>query len=268
MKKIFLAFLLLSNFLAANTQAQSARVLESFQPQFFIQGTDTLPYRVLLPEGYKPNKKYPLVLFLHGAGERGRNNRSQLVHGAALFADSTVRKNFPAIVIFPQCAPGSYWSNVNIKTDEKGKRQFNFNPSAQDPTKDMRLLMALVQKLPSLYKLETRRMYIGGLSMGAMGTYELLYRTPGIFAAAIAICGGGDPSTAPVLKQAKWKIFHGAKDDVVPPHHSEQMAAALKEAGAEVSLTVYPEANHNSWDPTFAEPNLLPWLFAQKKKKK
>ena len=104
-----------------------------------------------------------------------------------------------------------------------------------------------------------------GLSMGGMGTFELVRRKPGVFAAAIPICGGANPATAKQLRKTTWWVFHGAKDDVVLPGFSENMVAALKKAKANVQFTLYPNANHNSWDPAFAEPNLLRWLFAQKK---
>ena len=101
--------------------------------------------------------------------------------------------------------------------------------------------------------------------MGGMGTFEIVRRNPKLFAAAFPICGGGEPTTASVMKKTKWWVFHGGKDDVVPPGLSEKMVDALKAAKASVKFTLYPDANHNSWDPAFAEPELLPWLFKQKK---
>ena len=101
--------------------------------------------------------------------------------------------------------------------------------------------------------------------MGGMGTFEIVRRNPNLFAAAIPICGGANPATASKLKKTDWWVFHGAKDDVVPPHLSEDMVNALKKEKASVKFTVYPEANHNSWDSAFAEPDFLSWLFAQKK---
>lgn len=102
--------------------------------------------------------------------------------------------------------------------------------------------------------------------MGGMGVFELVKRMPKTFAAAFPICGGANPVTASRMKKTSWWIFHGAKDDVVPPHHSEDMVAALKKANAKVKFTLYPNANHNSWDSAFAEPELLSWLFTQYKK--
>ena len=115
------------------------------------------------------------------------------------------------------------------------------------------------------YRIEKKQVYVGGLSMGGMGTFEMVKRNPKVFAAAIPICGGGNTAWVNQLKKSKWWIFHGAKDDVVPPYLSQQMADALKANGASVKFTLYPNANHNSWDAAFAEPDLLTWLFSQKK---
>jgi len=237
----------------------------AYEKHWLVKGSDTLPYRLLLPKNYDPAKKYPLVLFLHGAGERGNDNEAQLVHGWKLFLKDDVREQYPAIVVFPQCPANSYWSNVQFRYDSLAKqRTFHFQAGGA-PTTAMRLLLQLLDELENRYRLDDDRFYVGGLSMGGMGTFELVSRKPRKFAAAFPICGGANPVTAKKLKRTSWWIFHGLKDDVVPPQLSQQMADALKKVKAKVKLTLYPEANHNSWDPAFAEPDLLPWLFSHKK---
>lgn len=238
--------------------------LALYEKHLLIQNTDTLPYRLLLPENYDTKKKYPLVFFMHGAGERGNDNEIQLVHGGKLFLRDDIRKNFPAIVVFPQCPRNSFWSAVNIKTDKAGKRLFNFNKTTA-PTIAMKMAHTLLRQVIKQYPVQKKKVYVGGLSMGGMGTFEITARYPKLFAAAIAICGGGDPTSAKSVRKIKWWVFHGAKDDVVPPSFSETMVNALKAVNADVKFTLYPDANHNSWDPAFAEPGLLPWLFAQKR---
>lgn len=235
-----------------------------FEKHWFIKDGDTMPYRLLLPENFDARKKYPLVLFLHGSGERGNDNEKQLVHGATLFLRDSVRKNYPAIVVFPQCGADSYWSNVEFRYDSTGKRTFDY-PRDESPTKAMSLLIELVDELEDRFRLDKKRMYVGGLSMGGMGTFELVSRRPKKFAAAFPICGGGNDYLAGKMTKPAWWIFHGMKDDVVPYAFSEQMAAAIKAKGGRVKLTLYPNANHNSWDPAFAEPELLKWLFGQSK---
>ena len=258
MKK-FIALVVLTG-LSVLTTAQD---LNLFQKKQFISGNDTLPYRLLLPENYDGSKKYPLVFFLHGAGERGNDNEIQLLHGAKLFLKEEVRKKYPAIVIFPQCRPNSFWSNVDFKM-ENGKRVFAFKAEGE-PTMAMKLAQELLFTILKDYQVSKKKVYVGGLSMGGMGTFEIVRRNPRLFAAAFPICGGGEPSTASQLKKTKWWIFHGGKDDVVPPELSQKMTAALKAEKASVKFTLYPTANHNSWDSAFAEPGLFPWLFAQKK---
>lgn len=234
-----------------------------FKKEIFVSGTDSMPYRILLPKNFDASKKYSVLFFLHGSGERGNDNEKQLVHGAKVFLKEETRDKFPAIIVFPQCPSTSYWSNVDIRI-ENGKRQFHFQPGGE-PTMAMRTVQKLVQHIISSYKAEKKQIYIAGLSMGGMGTFEIVRRNPKLFAAAFAICGGGDPSTAPRMKKTNWWIFHGEKDDVVSPEFSRKMANALKVAKAEVRSTFYPNANHNSWDPAFNEPGLLNWLFSIKK---
>lgn len=241
-----------------------AQDLSLYEKSFYTNGTDTMPYRLLLPENYDIAKKYPVVFFLHGAGERGNDNELQLVHGAKLFLKEEVRKNFPAIIVFPQCAANSFWATIDFKMDSNGKRIFSF-PQSGEPTIAMKLAQELLMKIIKTYPVEKKQIYAGGLSMGGMGTFEIVQRNPKLFAAAIPICGGGNTATASTLKKTKWWVFHGAKDDVVPPKLSEDMVKALKDKKAIVKFTLYPDANHNSWDSAFAEPDLLPWLFSQKR---
>jgi predicted peptidase len=236
----------------------------AFDRGTYILKKDTLPYRILFPKDFDPDKKYPLVLFLHGAGERGSDNEAQLAHGASLFLNDTIRDKYPAIVVFPQCPKNSYWSNVIIDTMAKGQRAFGFQQGG-DPTRAMVSLLGLIKDLLEKPYVDTRRVYVGGLSMGGMGTFELLRRKPKLFAAAIAICGGDNTANAKIYaKKVPVWIFHGEKDDVVPVEHSEVMVQAIKDAGGDPKFTLYPNDKHNSWDDAFKEPQLIPWLFSHR----
>lgn len=245
---------------SANITAQS---FDAYEKHRLIKNNDTLPYRLLLPEGYNPAKKYPLIIFLHGSGERGNDNEKQLTHGAALFLKAENRKKYPAIIVFPQCSQRSFWSNVKI-TGAGRDRSFDFQTGGE-PTFPMLLLTELVASLRGKYQVNQHKIYVMGLSMGGMGTFELVNRMPETFAAAIPICGGANPKIAPNLRGTDWWVFHGGKDDVVLPLYSEQMVTAMKRSKVKVKYTLFPEANHNSWDPAFATANLLPWLFKQKR---
>ncbi len=262
MKRItFLALLLSIDFVVA------AQDKSLYAKHWFIQNGDTLPFRVLLPKDYDAAEKYPVVFFLHGRGESGSDNEKQLTHGATLFLRDSVRSHHPAIVIFPQCTADSYWSNVTMLTEgSKGsKRTFHFVPDGP-PSEAMQLLLGLVDHVLEQYPVNKEQVYAMGLSMGGMGTFELVRRKPKTFAAAAPICGGAHPATAKRLRKTSWWVFHGGKDDVVPPEHSEKMVDGLKKSKAKVKYTLYPAANHNSWDPAFAEPGLLQWLFSQRRK--
>ena len=229
---------------------------EAFEKEHFIQQGDTLNYRILYPENFSESKNYPLILFLHGSGERGNDNEKQLVHGSSLFLDSLNRKKFPAVVIFPQCPQEDYWSNTDVDRSAGGV-QLKFK-NGGEPTKALAQVIKLVDSLKNRSFIDENRVYVGGLSMGGMGTFEILYRKPDTFAAAFAICGGAAPETASAYaKNTPVWIFHGAQDDVVNPKYSLEMAEALLNAGAHPKMYLYDTENHNSWDRAFAEPDFL-----------
>lgn len=261
MKKI-IAFFILFSVAASAIQAQDFSL---YQKKWLVQGSDTLPYRIMLPKNYDSTQQYPVIFFLHGAGERGNDNEQQLVHGSKLFLQEDVRENYKAIVVFPQCAKESYWSNVLRMHDDGAKNRTFYFLADGPPTTYMILLEELVQYVLNKYPAKKDQVYVGGLSMGGMGTFELVRRMPKVFAAAFPICGGANPVIAKQLKKVKWWVFHGGKDNVVSSSHSQNMVTAMKAAGINVKLTIYPNANHNSWDSALAEPELLMWLFAQRK---
>lgn len=252
------AYLLLTLMVTVTMNSQDSL---SYEKKVFENAYGSIPYRILLPEDYSDSKEYPFILILHGSGERGNDNEAQLVHGSSLFLEEDIRRNYPAIVVFPQCAANSSWARTDVK-GEWGNREFIFYEDAE-PTNDMLLLEALIQSLKKSYSIDTDKMYVGGLSMGGMGTFELVQRNPKMFAAAFPICGGANPAIAKRLKKVDWWVFHGDADNVVPPKYSTQMVDALKSGGAEVKYSLYPDVEHNSWDKAFAEPDLLPWLFSK-----
>ena len=261
MKKISFIPLLLLLFVSAFAQDK-----DLFLKKKYVQGNDTLLYRILYPVNYKENKKYPLILFLHGAGERGNDNEAQLTWGANLFLDSANRNKFPAFVIFPQCPKDSSWAAIMRganRSDSLGGFSF---PARETATKPMQLVMDLVNGLVIARKIDRKKLYVGGLSMGGFGTYDILWRMPKFFAAAFPICGGGNPDKVTIYaKNYPIWVFHGGSDPVVPVGNSHLMVRVLKEAGAKVKYSEYPGVGHDSWKNAFAEPDLLPWIFSNKK---
>jgi len=257
--KFLLLFLSLLSFIC------HAQDLTLFQKKQFIGSKgDTLPYRILYPEEYDASKKYPLVLFLHGGGERGKDNEKQLANGVKLFLTESNRKHYPAIVIAPQCPSDSYWASVKIdRTKTPLGLEFNYQ---NEITAGLRLAIELTNSMIRNEGVDTKRVYITGLSMGGMGSFEAVYRNPELFAATAIICGGGDVK-AYSKKQTKtsfW-LFHGDADAVVGVTHSREMYAHLQELKAKVNYTEYPGVNHNSWDNAYAEPTLLEWMFSKHK---
>ncbi|WP_179351406.1 carboxylesterase family protein [Winogradskyella vidalii] len=269
MKNVFLTLVFsLTIFGLGGANAQQKTLNEAsidlFSNEKHIVNQDTLLYRMLLPKDFDASKTYPLVLMLHGAGERGDDNKKQLTHGSRLFLNEKNRDSFPAIVIFPQCPQNDYWSKLEA---DRSTKPITFNYKYKEaPTTAMTLVMDLMDEMLAQPYVKTEQVYAMGLSMGGMGTFEIIYRKPEMFAAAMPICGGGNPEsvTAYATTIPLW-IFHGAKDDVVDPKLSLGMASAILSAGGFPKLTLYDFANHNSWDPAFAEPELLTWLFSKSK---
>lgn len=259
MKKfLLLAILILS------TGHISAQDMNLYEKQLFIVKNDTLRCRILTPINFDPGTKYPLVVFLHGGGERGDNNESQLKWGGDLFLDSLNRIKYPAIVIFPQCPAGERWATF-IHDKQKDSTQMVFYPDSP-VTRSTKMVLDFIDTLISAGTVDSKRIYVGGLSMGGIGTFNFLYRRPDLFAAGIAICGGADPI---MVKQFRknlpvW-VFHGALDSSVPVSNSRLMVQTMKKNNRNVRYTEYPGVGHDSWKNAFAEKELLPWLFAQKK---
>ncbi|MEB8330337.1 prolyl oligopeptidase family serine peptidase [Flavobacteriaceae bacterium KMM 6897] len=242
-----------------------AQVPSLYEKGIFIDQQDTLRYRIMWPENFDATKEYPVVLFLHGAGERGHDNTSQLTHGSSLFTDVGNRNDYPAIIIFPQCPKNDYWSNVKVDRSRSGVKKFRFKKEGT-PTKAMDLLLNYLDAMVGKPFIKKDQIYVVGLSMGGMGTFEILARRPNLFAAAMPICGGGNPkSVSNYASNVPIWAFHGAKDDVVSPVFSIHMIEEIIEKGGTPKFSLYDTANHNSWDPAFNEPEFLSWLFSKRR---
>jgi predicted peptidase len=229
-----------------------------FEPREFAgEGGKVLKYRLLKPLGYNANKLYPLVIFLHGAGERGDDNTAQLKHGMADFCKVARREQNPAYVLAPQCPEGQKWADIDWSGDSVKM------PEA--PSESMSLLFALVDSMLADAAVDKNRIYITGLSMGGYGTWDAIARRPDFFAAALPICGGGDPATAEKLKRVPINCFHGDKDTAVKVERSRDMIAALKEAGGAPLYTEYAGVGHDSWTQTYANNEVHQWLFGQRR---
>lgn len=200
----------------------------------------TMNYLLYLPKEYDQKGAWPLVLFLHGAGERGHNLNRVKIHGPPKLI--AAGKEFPFIVVSPQCPEGRWWEPVE--------------------------LAALLDEIVEKCKVDKDRIYVTGLSMGGFGTWSLAAYQPRRFAAIVPICGGGEPFVTMLLAHVPAWVFHGAKDPVVPLERSEKMVQAMKKYGGNVKFTVYPEAGHDSWTEAYNDPELYKWLLEQKRMEK
>jgi predicted peptidase len=247
---VFPAFLFMLNMQFAWSQSSSR-----FSREKYVDSKgDTLCYRQLYPDA-DTLRKYPLIIFLHGSGERGNDNEAQLKWGVTNFATDENMLRHPALVIAPQCPDKISWSNFS-RTDMK------LQPS---PTRPMELLIELIHKLIKTMPVDSNRIYITGLSMGGYGTYDAIERYPHLFAAAVPVCGGGDVSRAASIVHIPIWIFHGSEDPAVNPVYSLDMLEALTKAGAHPGFTQYPEVGHFSWLGAYSDPLMIEWLFRQHK---
>jgi predicted peptidase len=245
--------------LAPSACADKKDDLARLEKHTFRQGSASLPYRLLKPAGLAKakTKRYPLVIFLHGAGERGTDNEKQLVHGVADFASKEARAKYPCFLVAPQCPEGKRWVEVDWTLPA--------HTMPSEPSEPAKLLLALIASLRKEYPIDDRRIYLTGLSMGGFGVWDLLCRRPELFAAGLPVCGGGDEKQARKIAGVSVWAFHGDKDGVVKVERSRNMVKAVEEAGGKPRYTEYPGVDHDSWTRTYHDPKVLAWLFAQKK---
>ncbi len=237
--------------------AEKASGLESrFEAKTFqAENGLNLGYRQLSPKNIEEGKKYPLVLFLHGAGERGDDNTKQLVHVAQELATDAMLSRHPCFVIAPQAPDGTRWVEVDWRLES--------HKMPKQPSVPLTATFELLEKLKNDLPVDVNRVYICGLSMGGFGVWDALQRQPGEFAAAVSICGGGDPAFAKEFVNVPVWAFHGDADGAVKVSRSREMVEALNELGGNAIYTEYPGVGHNSWDVTAENRLVWDWLFAQ-----
>ena len=197
----------------------------------------TMKYLIYLPKDYNQKAAWPLMLFLHGSGERGDDLDLVKKHGPPKLIEAG--KQFPFIVVSPQCPKGKSWEPYE--------------------------LTALLDEIGEKYKVDQDRIYVTGLSMGGFGTWSLASHSPNRFAAIVPICGGGDPSRIKRIVHIPVWVFHGAKDPAVPLEMAQKMVDAVKKNGGNPKFTIYPEAGHDSWTAAYNTPELYEWLLQQKR---
>lgn len=214
---------------------------------------ETLLYRLYVPQGYDRKKKYPLVLYLHGGGGRGNDNLKQIEGGNGylidFFTQAETQSRYLSFVVAPQSPMREGWIEYDSIT----------------PTRQLRLVYELIGDLRQTYNIDGSRLYVAGQSMGGFGTFAIISEYPSVFAAGIALCGGGDESKVTRLTGTPVWAFHGEKDEAVNVDRSRSIVAAIKKAGGQARYTEYSGEGHNIWPKVVKEAELLPWLFARRK---
>lgn len=212
-------------------------------------------YRWSAPEKIEAGKTYPLVLFLHGAGERGIDNAAQLKHGVNTILENSKKLGQPIFLIAPQCPPGRWWSPVSLEIGQLSE--------ADEPNALLDALLDLTKETEKKFPVDSKRFYVTGISMGGFATWDLLGRAPKRIAAAIPICGGGDPTLVKRYENTPIWTFHGEADPTVPMKTTQIMISALEKAGGKPKVTYYPGVEHDSWTQTYDNIEVTRWLFEQ-----
>ena len=259
-----LSVLVVVALVAIATVAQEMAVSKSaYKKCVYVVGGDSLLYRELVPEN-AGKKKFPLVVFMHGAGERGSDNELQLTHGAQMFLNPVNRIKYPAYVLFPQCPETEYWAyHPGIKKSSYPDSM----PVVKEPSKLLVMVRGLVEKYIAEGKVDADRVYVIGLSMGGMAVFDMAERYSDMWAAAVPICGSINPNRIDKSRKVNFRIFHGDADAVVPVEGSRKAYLRLRELGANVDYVEFPGCTHGSGNPAFNLPDFMEWIFSKRRGK-
>lgn len=236
-----------------NEMERAARLFEA--RKFTNSHGESINYRLLRPLGFKPDRRYPLVVYMHGAGEIGDDNLRQLEHGVRVFATEPIRAAYRAFVVAPQCPSGDKW--VNTEWSLPSHRQ------AEQPTRALRLAHELVLSLLDELPIDRDRIYLMGNSMGGFAAWEMAARWPELWACVVPFCGGGDETQAPRMAHLPIWAFHGALDALVIPERSRNMIEAIRKAGGRPRYTEYEFVEHFAWVPALQDGQVIRWMFEQ-----
>lgn len=232
-----------------------------FEKKVFEADGFRLPYRLYIPKDYDCGERYPLLVFLHGAGERGNDNERQLSAAIQKMFDDPGSPVYDSIVIAPQCSEGSQWVYTPWTN--------NYSTASVPESRELECVISVIDEIRGFCNIDDDRVYITGLSMGGFGTWDLLSRHGARFAAGMPICGGGDPSYAKLLKRIPIRTFHGSEDASVPTRCTRLMYAAIRREGGEnIEYTEFDGCGHNVWDMVYSDRENLDWLFSQSREER
>lgn len=249
---------------AAQPTALASRLAQRLEPGLhrLERGGPGLPYRLFVPAGYEPARRYPLVLYLHHAGLRGDDNLAQLDEHVARLVSDEVQAVERAFVLAPQCPAGDQWVNAARKVPYQ-----NYLQAAVPPSRTGLATLDLLDEVGRAWSIDPDRLYVTGSSMGGTGTWDFVTRNPGRFAAAVPVNGINDPGRAAAIATLPIWAFHGAQDDVSPVGNTRAMVDALRRQGSPVRYTEFADLGHGCEARAWSTPGLFPWLFAQRRGK-
>lgn len=240
--------------LASVTPAAGQDVVDGFAGRVLetVSGT-SMPYRLFVPDPAARVRPLPLIVYLHGSGGAGRDNLKQIsggnTNGTRVWTRSEVQGRHPAFVVAPQLPDDEQWAAPGIDA---------LAPYAA-------FVVELVASLSKEFRIDADRIYLTGQSRGGRGTWDIISKRPDLFAAAVPLCGDGNPSRVIAARLVPIWAFHGARDETIPVTGSRELVAALRAAGSTVKYTEYPDAGHNVWTVAYMERELPDWLFAQRR---
>lgn len=255
--RIFLRFALCFLFIHFCTLKSQTAWEALFAKKTFSSASGKLPFRLYVPDSI--NENLPLLVFLHGAGERGTDNEKQLLHGVKYFMLDSIKEQYKCIIVAPQCPENKRWVEVDWKL------QKHIIP--ENISTPLNLTFLMLDSLIKEYPIDTDRIYITGISMGGFGTWDAMARRPDFFAAAMPVCGGGDENTACLLKNIPIKAFHGKLDKLVVPARTTNMVNAIKKCNGNAESLIFANLGHFCWDNVYSNVENIRWLFTQKKQK-
>lgn len=233
-------------------------VKTAFSRQVYSSGDYSLPYAIYVPKNYDCGENYPLLVFLHGAGERGSDNELQLTVAIQKMFDDVNSPVYDSIVIAPQCPIDRQWVMTPFDS-------MNYSVADTPESEELEAVCGIIADTIDEYNIDTDRIYVTGISMGGYGTWDMLCRHGKRIAAGMPVCGGGDPSYAKQLKYIPIRTFHGSEDGAVPPDGTRKMFAALRMAGSKVAeYTEFDGMDHGIWDTVYSEKANLDWLYSHK----
>ncbi len=242
------------------THAYDVKVV--FQKRTYVSDGYTLPYRLYIPKAYDCGERYPLLVFLHGAGERGDDNERQLDNCLQKMFDDPTSPVYDSIIMVPQCPTTSQWVLTNW-----GKGNYSIYDTPE--SRELECVCAVMDEIRGFYNVDDDRVYVTGISMGGFGTWDLLARHGARFAAGMPVCGGGDTEYAKLLKRIPIRTFHGSEDEAVPVSGTRQMYAAIRRAGGElIDYTEFDGCGHPIWDMVYSDRDNIDWLYSQSREER